>query len=80
MFVLLFKNGDDDPAINFFDEYCMSLVDINNFNELIDNKSFFDQPGKRKQETYEKLAAMSKNDDYMTRKCRILMNQTILNL
>ena len=45
----------------------MSLVDINNFNELIDNKSFFDQPVERKQETYEKLAEMSKNDDYMTR-------------
>ena len=26
-FLLSFKNGDDDPAINFFDMYFMSLVE-----------------------------------------------------
>ena len=32
----------------------MSLVEINNFKALVDNKTFFDQPVK-KEEAYEKL-------------------------
>ena len=42
----------------------MSLVEIKNFNALIDNKPFFDQPVKNKQEAYEKLIEMSRNNDY----------------
>ena len=37
----------------------MSLVEVNGFNTLIDNKPFFDQPVKSKQETHEKLIEMS---------------------
>ena len=33
----------------------MPLVEIKDFNALIDNKPFFDQPVKNKQEAYEKL-------------------------
>ena len=44
----------------------MSLVDIKDFNALIDNKPIFDQPVKDKQEAYEKLIEMWKNDDYTT--------------
>ena len=47
----------------FFDKFYMPLVEVKNFNALIDNKPFFDQPVKNKQETYEKLIEMSKNDD-----------------
>ena len=36
----------------------MSLVDIKDFNALIDNKPIFDQPVKDKQEAYEKLIEM----------------------
>ena len=32
----------------------MLLVEIKDFNALIDNKSFFEQPVKSKQEVYEK--------------------------
>ena len=32
----------------------MSLVEIKNFNALIGSKTFFHQPLKNKQETYEK--------------------------
>ena len=42
LFVLSFKNGNDDPTRNSFDEYYMSLVEIKDFNALIDNKRFFD--------------------------------------
>ena len=37
----LFKNGNDDPKTDSFDEYCMPLVEINDFNALIDNKPCF---------------------------------------
>ena len=50
-----------------FGEYYMSLVvEIKDFNTLIDNKLVFDQSVKDKQEAYEKLVEMSKNDDCTT--------------
>ena len=42
-FVLSFKNGDDDPARDSFDECYMPLVEIKDINALIDSKPFFDQ-------------------------------------
>ena len=63
MFVLSFKNGIDDPTRNSFDNYYLSLVEIKDFIALINNKLFFDQPVKNKQEAYEKLIEMSRNDD-----------------
>ena len=42
----------------------MPLIEIKDFNGLIDNKPFFNQPVKNKQETDEKLIEMSRNDDY----------------
>ena len=42
LLVLSFKNGDDDPTRDSFDLYDMPLVEINDFNALIDNKPFFD--------------------------------------
>ena len=55
LFVLLFKNGDHDPTRNLFDEYCMPLVQIKDFNGLTDNKPSFDQHVENEQEAYEKL-------------------------
>ena len=66
MFVLSFKNSTDDPTRNSFDKYSMPLVEIKDFNTLIDNKPFFNQPVKNKQKVYEKLAKMSRNDNYTT--------------
>ena len=40
LFVLSFKNGNDDATRNSFDEYCMPLVELIYFNALIDNKLF----------------------------------------
>ena len=54
MFVLSFKNGDDDRRGDSFDLYYLRLVEINDCNALIDNKPFFDQPLKSKQEAYRK--------------------------
>ena len=66
MFALPFKNGDDDPTRDSLDKYCMPLVEIKYFNALFDNRSFFDQPVKSKQEVYEKLVEMSRNNVYTT--------------
>ena len=62
MFVLSFKNVDDGPIRDSFDNYYMGLVEIKDFNVLIDNTSFFDQPVKIKHETYEKIVEMSRNN------------------
>ena len=67
MFALSFKNGNDYRTRNSFDEYCMPLVEIKDFNALIGNKAFFDQPVKSKQEAYEKLTEMSRNNYHRTR-------------
>ena len=66
LFVLSFKNGNDDLARNSFDKYYMPLVEIKDFNALVDKKPFFDQPVKNKQEAYEKLVEVSRNNDYTT--------------
>ena len=66
LFVLSFKNGNDDPSRDVFDKYYMPLVEIKDFNALIDNKPFFDQSVKNKQEAYEKRIELSRNDDYTT--------------
>ena len=68
MFVLSFKNGNDDPIGNSFDKYFVPLGEIKDFNALTTNQSFFDQPVKSKQEAYEKLIEMSGNVDYTAMK------------
>ena len=44
----------------------MPLVEIKDFNAIIDNKPFYDEPVKSKQEAYEKFIEMSINADYAT--------------
>ena len=44
----------------------MLFVEIKDLNVLIDNNPFFNQPLKNKQEVYEKLIEMSRNNDYTT--------------
>ena len=44
----------------------MSSAEIKDFNALINNKPLFDQTVKSKQEAYEKIIEMSRNDDYLT--------------
>ena len=65
-FVLSFKSGNNDPTRISFIEYIMSLVEMKDFNVLIDNKTFFDQLVKSKQKAYEKLVEMSRTDDHTT--------------
>ena len=40
LFALSLKNGKDDPTRNYFDKYYMGLVEIRDFNALINNQPF----------------------------------------
>ena len=57
MVVLSFKSDNNDPIRDSFNEYYMRFEEINNYNALIDNNLFFDQPVK-KMEVHEKLIEM----------------------
>ena len=55
LFAFLFKNGNDNVTRDSLDKYYTRLVEINNFNALINNKPFSDQSVENKQEVYENL-------------------------
>ena len=61
LFVLSFENEEDRTS---FSKYYVPKVEIKDFNVLIDGKSFFDVPVKNKEEAYEKIMSISKNNDY----------------
>ena len=63
LFVLLFENEEDRTS---FSKCYVPKVEIKDFNVLIDGKSFFDVPVKNKEEAYEKIMSISKNNDYTT--------------
>ena len=53
LFVLSFKNSDNDLTGSSFDECYIPFEETKDFNALTDNKPLFDQPVKNKQEVYE---------------------------
>ena len=63
LFVLLFKNEEDRTS---FSKYYVPKVEIRDFDVLIDRKRFFDVPVKNKEQAYEKIMSISKNNDYTT--------------
>ena len=63
LFVLSFENEDD---ITSFSKYYVPQVEVKDFNVLIDGKPFFQIPSKNKEEAYEQIIEMSKNNDYTT--------------
>ena len=46
LFVISFKDGNNDSARYFFDKYYMTLVEMKDFNALINSKSVFCLPVK----------------------------------
>ena len=44
LFVLLSKNGDNDHKKDSFDKYYMPLVEVKDYDALIDNKLFLINP------------------------------------
>ena len=63
LFGLSFKNDDDK---NSFSNYYVPKVEVKDFNVLTDAKPFFEIPVKNKEEAYEAIIEMSKNNDYTT--------------
>ena len=59
-FVLAFENETDRTS---FSEYHVPKIEIKDFNVLIDGKPSFKIPVKNKEETYEAIIEMSKNND-----------------
>ena len=63
LFVLSFENENDRTS---YFKYYTPTIEIADFNVLIDGKSFFDVPVKNKEEAYEEITEMSRNNDYTT--------------
>ena len=63
LFFLSFESEEDRTS---FSNYYTPKVDIIDFNVLIDGKRFFDLPIKNKEESYEEIIEMSKNNVYIT--------------
>ena len=61
LFVLSFENEEDRTS---FSKYYTPKVEIKDFSVLVDGKSFFYVPVKNKEEVYEKIIEISKNNDY----------------
>ena len=66
LFVLSFPRNNNTDNRYSFSNYYVPKVKINDFNVLIDGKSFFDLPVKNDEEAYEKIIDMSNNSDYTT--------------
>ena len=63
LLALYFENETDRTS---FKRYYVPKVEIKDFNVLIDGKPFFDIPVKDKEEAYEQIIEMSRNNDYTT--------------
>ena len=63
LFVLSFKNEDDRTS---FSKYYKPTVEIKDYNVVINGQIFFNVPIKSKEETYENIVEMSKNNNYIT--------------
>ena len=61
--VLSFENEND---ITSFSKYYVPNVQIEDFNMLIDGKSFFDIPIKNGEDTVKQIIEMGRNNDYTT--------------
>ena len=59
------KNEDDKTS---FSKYCTPIAEIKYFKVLIDGKSLLDVPISNKEEAYEKIIEISKNNNYTTEK------------
>ena len=66
LFVLSFPRNNNTDSRYSFSNYYVPKVRVNDFNVLIDGKSFFDLPVKNEEEAYEKIIEMSRNNDYTT--------------
>ena len=65
LFLSFPRNNNTDSRYSY-SNYYGPKIKINDFNALIDGKTFFDLPVKTEEEAYEKIIEMSDNNDYTT--------------
>ena len=66
LFVLSFGRNAGGYHRDSFSHYYVPIVEIKDFNVLIDLKRFFDLPVKNEEETYKKSTEISENNDNIT--------------
>ena len=66
LFVFSFPRNNNTDSRYSFSNYYVPKVKVNDFNVLIDEKSFFDLSVKNEEEAYEKIIDMSNNNVYTT--------------
>ena len=66
LFVLSLTRNNNTDSRYSFSNYYVPKVKVNDFNVLIDGKSFFDLSVKNEEEAYEKIIEISNNNDYTT--------------
>ena len=63
LFVLAYQNADDRQS---FSQFYLPRVMVKDYNVIIDKLAFFDLPIKTKEEAYEKIIDISRNNEYTT--------------
>ena len=66
LYDLSFPRNNNTGSRYHFSNYYVPKIRINDFNVLIDGKSFFDLSVKNEEEAYEKIIQMCNNKDYTT--------------
>ena len=63
LFVLTYQNPDDRQS---FSHFYLPRAMVKDYNVIIDKLAFFDLPIKTKEEAYEKIIDVSRNNEYTT--------------
>ena len=63
LFVLAYRTADDRQS---FSQFYLPRVMVKDYNVIIDKLAFFDLPIKTKEEAYEKIIDISRNNEYTT--------------
>ena len=63
MFVLAYENADDRQS---FSQFNLPRVMVKDFNVIIEKLAFFDLPIRTKEEAYEKIIDIGRNNEYTT--------------
>ena len=63
LFVLAYQTANDRQS---YSQFYLPRVMVKDFNVIIDKLAFFDLPIKTKEEAYEKIIDISRNNEYRT--------------
>ena len=66
LFVLSYATADDNYNRQSYSQFYLPKVMVKDYNVIIDKLAFFDLPIKTKEEAYEKIIDVSRNNEYTT--------------